>query len=370
MKNRNRTINTVICLILCSLLLVSCHDPSEIATERQNDFSSIASLIAYKGIEYGSNGGERSTEEQESKEYSSEKQTSDEPALIETPIQENIKDYSWHEYYICIHDVEDMYMHNFHNISYDFLWELIDEDWQTSGVVDEFLSHCEELNKQNATDECPIPHTTIYEFIHYYNIPREVFEEAYFSDRHYYTVYYNVDLLYNGTLEEVEKYYRNNEYIYSLAWQRHTESSIKDFLFRSIRDAMANSSEWKNEVELENASSAERTKIRELMTSKAGRNYLIAYTLPEIIQILNIPKDHLQTLLQRAADANENKWFLNTFDFDAVYASILPTGKAIKIDASKMGTVDTGALDSISAIATKRSPKETIEIDNSFKIKK
>ena len=69
-------------------------------------------------------------------------------------------------------------------------------------------------------------------------------------------------------------------------------------------------------------------------------------------------------------ESGSDKRILTMYDFDAIYASILPTGKAIKIDASKMGTVDTGALDSISAIATKRSPKETIEIDNSFKIKK
>ena len=57
--------------------------------------------------------------------------------------------------------------------------------------------------------ECPYPEANIYEFINYFNYPKEEFIKMYNADSsNYYNYQWDIDLLYSGTKEENDAYYR------------------------------------------------------------------------------------------------------------------------------------------------------------------
>ena len=78
-------------------------------------------------------------------------------------------------------------------------------------------------------DGCLWPNKNIYEFIHRYNLPKSVFIEEYNAGRacglHR---DYPIDLLFDGTADEVEEYYRKND-------QKRALDSIKWKNFREIK---------------------------------------------------------------------------------------------------------------------------------------
>lgn len=58
----------------------------------------------------------------------------------------------------------------------------------------------------NTSEGCLYPNANIYECIRYFNVPKDVLIELYNENS---LPNYNIDLLYNGTAEEVDKYYRS-----------------------------------------------------------------------------------------------------------------------------------------------------------------
>ena len=72
--------------------------------------------------------------------------------------------------------------------------------------------------------EDPYLYDNIYRFIRFFDIPREDFEELYYSTNLYYLYDYNFDLLYSDDIDKVYSYYKedNEDFL-----KRNTEFSIK-----------------------------------------------------------------------------------------------------------------------------------------------
>lgn len=96
-----------------------------------------------------------------------------------------------------------------------------------SHIIDmERLPEWEKMIKEivDSGTEDPYLYDNIYEFIRFFDIPREQFEELYYSTNLYYLFDYNFDLLYSDDVEKVYAYYKdeNEDFI-----KRNTELSIK-----------------------------------------------------------------------------------------------------------------------------------------------
>ena len=76
---------------------------------------------------------------------------------------------------------------------------------------DRFDEWFEEVGKDyvHTTTDCPCKSSNLYEFIRYFNVPKEATINAYNENtRYYYLCTLNIDLLYDGTAEENDQFYR------------------------------------------------------------------------------------------------------------------------------------------------------------------
>lgn len=75
-------------------------------------------------------------------------------------------------------------------------------------AFNEWLSSLEEPEITDPSTQCVSPDFSIYNFVKYFNIPREDLEQIYFSntDAYYYAVW-NIDLIYSGTEKEYDEYF-------------------------------------------------------------------------------------------------------------------------------------------------------------------
>ncbi len=76
-------------------------------------------------------------------------------------------------------------------------------------------------------EDDPYLHSNIYELIRFFDIPREDFENRYYTSNLYYLVDYNFDLLYGDDKEAVYEYYKTYHEDFT---KRNTEQTIKQIL--------------------------------------------------------------------------------------------------------------------------------------------
>lgn len=115
----------------------------------------------------------------------------------------------------------------------------------------------------------------IFDFIHEFDIPKDVFIKWYNETNSYYVYDYDIDLLYEGTAEENEEYYRNHEDRQeNIMRPRSCFSTIKSVAYNRNKDAIIN---------------------------KYGKDrYITTMSLIDIIYTCNIPREDFEALTKEA----------------------------------------------------------------------
>ena len=93
-----------------------------------------------------------------------------------------------------------------HDISYhSYLPEFI--EFAGQGKFEKWLNETEGTYDYSV-DSCPYPESNIYEFVRYFDYPKEEFIKVFNSNYgYYYSNSWDIDLLYGGTAEENSRYY-------------------------------------------------------------------------------------------------------------------------------------------------------------------
>lgn len=154
-------------------------------------------------------------------------------------------------------------------------------------LLSDTLSHIIDVDKlpewENAIQEVvdsgiedPYLYDNIYEFIRFFEIPREEFEELYYSTNLYYMYDYDFDLLYSDDVDKVYEYYKKENDDFT---KRNTEFSIKQDI--------------KNYVgfeEFNNWLQAEKT-------IKFNDYYDVSWSIAEAIYEFDIPRESIEEIL-------------------------------------------------------------------------
>lgn len=145
----------------------------------------------------------------------------------------------------------------------------------------------EEASKGYDDRGCPWK-GSIYEFIHEFNIPKDVFVKWYNETDRYYSDDYDIDLLYNGTAEENDAYYRDySERENTVMAKRGAFDQVKGYIFT--------------------------TRMSELM-KVLGENLSSAkVSLAEMVYILDMPREELESII---AQSKELVPYLLRYDYD------------------------------------------------------
>ena len=163
-----------------------------------------------------------------------------------------------------------------------------------------FYAWVEEAEKGSEKNGCLYPESTIYDFIHYFNIPRSLMEELYLNDPGmYYFHVWNMDLLYSDDKDAVDAYYRDVDALQNLFDKR---KSFRNMKFNINTDY---ESEWSQKFE-------DRQWIQISMT--------------EIVSALNITRSELENYAEESIDPGCESY---DYNYDAIYnadGSIRGTG--------------------------------------------
>jgi|GEM_PF-2591008 len=120
---------------------------------------------------------------------------------------------------VCIHDNDS----SFHDcqVVYDYLEE--------QGRTDEYNQWQEDMKEKGFEENdrvCTYKYINIYDCMKYFNIPQDFFEDWY-TDGPYVSCDFDIDLLYNGTREEVFEYYYDIEARYITRKQKGSDFNFK-----------------------------------------------------------------------------------------------------------------------------------------------
>lgn len=103
--------------------------------------------------------------------------------------------------------------------------------------IDKYNEWLENALKAKAVDDCSFGKANIYNFVHDFNISREMFADLYYNQAtsyvsgNYYSTWYDLDLLYNGTEEEYSALYKEKgEEISAEISGKYVESMLKRYL--------------------------------------------------------------------------------------------------------------------------------------------
>ncbi len=110
----------------------------------------------------------------------------------------------------------EVHHQSYHSIPYDLV-EYIGED--------EFLKWTELEDKFEPLDGC-YSNKTIYNCIHYFDVPREVLEKIYF-DTLWHSCMWNIDALYSKDVSESDEFYRHTDEISTVMYKRAALSTLK-----------------------------------------------------------------------------------------------------------------------------------------------
>lgn len=151
---------------------------------------------------------------------------------------------------------------------------------------DAFMEWYESTNTSvNNTDNgCLYPEQNIYEFIRYFDIPKEVLIDLY---NEYLLPYYNIDLLYGGTAQEVDQFYRSIS----------DEQKIEEIKFSNLNELKIN-------ILLENL---------DVFSDNTNIN---SYSLIEMMYITKTPVDRVKSIITSQDRSDNSNVFYSQFDYN------------------------------------------------------
>lgn len=148
--------------------------------------------------------------------------------------------------------------------------------------------------------EDPYLYDNIYQFIRFFDIQREDFEELYYSTNLYYLYDYNFDLLYSDDIDKVYSYYKeeNEDFL-----KRNTEFSIKQDIKNLIGDEDFNN--W----------------LYAKKTQEYGDYYDVSWSIAEVVYDFDIPRSAIEDILHNYM-SDENGVMITEIYEDGSEASI------------------------------------------------
>lgn len=151
-----------------------------------------------------------------------------------------------------------------------------------------------EKMSENYNDNGCIWTANIYDFVHELNIPKEVFVDFYNRSGYYYYRDYDIDLLYNGTAEENDAYYRD----YS---ERENTVMAKRGAFDQVKGYIITT----RFAELQQA-------LGEKMTSFGN------VSLAEAVYVLEMSREELEAIIAQSKELVPNVLRYD-YDLDLIY---------------------------------------------------
>lgn len=152
------------------------------------------------------------------------------------------------------------------------------------GGSDVYYNLCSEYNAENKS--CPLP--SIKYIIDEFDITLDEFAEAV---RLVYCPYYDLDVLFNGTLEDADELFSNQD------WIIFTCSSLST-CYRNLFD------------EIENKYPDETKEITE------GMRHL---SIPELVKLLDIKREDLEEMIKKSSDDGSKETY--NYNLDMLYGS-------------------------------------------------
>jgi len=182
----------------------------------------------------------------------------------------------------CIHGIDS----SFHTFDSNFI-ELVGG----FEAANEFFEATSAYDNANADSKrCRWESGNIYNFIKYFNISREDFEKCYYGTNAYYSSDHDPELLYNGTLEEIEEYYINSSERADYRRKLSSERTLKYSLVKIATDRGKSESEA-------NASSEAFNLLLKAHRDKYGEPIWVTYSIPELIDMFEITKNEFETYI-------------------------------------------------------------------------
>ncbi|GHV15115.1 hypothetical protein FACS1894219_11820 [Clostridia bacterium] len=208
----------------------------------------------------------------------------------------------------CIHT--QTYNDSFHTIT-GLITDYIEKKFGEN-AYEVWKAEAAEINQNTDNSDCQFSELSIYSLIKHFAIPREDFESLYTKTGDYYTINYNVDVLYSGNDALVDAYYtqeRNEEEMYypakvdQIKWFLTTDFGSRDAdneYFEYVETLCPNHIAWITE----NTGATVRV---------IARRY---WSIPQYVQDFNVPREVIQQIADYAAINEENY----TIDVDRIYS--------------------------------------------------
>ncbi|MBQ4055103.1 MAG: hypothetical protein IJD17_05255 [Clostridia bacterium] len=169
----------------------------------------------------------------------------------------------------------------YHGFPYDLI-ETIGEE-----KFDNWLENCKKKSEDYNDNGC-IYASNIYDFVHDLNIPKEAFVDFYNRSGYYYLRDYDIDLLYDGTAEENDAYYRDYlERENTIMAKRGAFDHVKGYIFT--------------------------TRMSELIKVLGEDLSSGKVSLAEMVYILDMPREELESII---AQSKELVPYLLRYDYD------------------------------------------------------
>lgn len=155
--------------------------------------------------------------------------------------------------------------------------------------AEEFYEWVEGIEKESEgyDDRGCMSELDIYEFIHKFEIPKDVFIKWYNESNYFYYRDYDIDLLFDGSAEENEEYYRNHK-------EREENIMNPRTMFDSLKDYIR---------------TTRQKELKEILGEKYGSDMSIA----EMIYLLDISKDELISII---AEGKSKVPYAKSYDYD------------------------------------------------------
>lgn len=157
-----------------------------------------------------------------------------------------------------------------------------------------------------------IENVNIYTFIRAMNIPKDMFYEVCYLTNDYYSTDYDIELLYNGTLEDVKEYYRNSQERETEFRKKNNELKIKLSLLQLVK-----SKDSKNATEYYEWTNEKYEKLNYKYVKNPTSTEWRTWSIPEFIYRFDISREEMEKIISVYNSNEKNITF--DYDLDLIY---------------------------------------------------
>lgn len=157
-----------------------------------------------------------------------------------------------------------------------------------------------------------IENVNIYTFIRALNIPKDMFYEVCYLTNDYYSTDYDIELLYNGTFEDVKEYYRNSKEREPEFRKKSNELKIKLSLLQLVK-----AKDSKNATEYYEWTKEKHEKLNFKYITNPTSTEWRTWSIPEFIYRFDISREEMEKIIDVYNSNEKNITF--DYDLDLIY---------------------------------------------------